>query len=246
MELKRFAETGVLARAAAELVVNAAKEATAARGAFHFALSGGSTPKALYALLAQEPFRSRIDWSKVQIWFGDERCVPPDHADSNYRMARESMLATLALPESQVHRIRGEADPDAEAERFADEMKRSIPLANGVPVFDLALLGMGTDGHTASLFPGTGAVLVRDRVALAVMPGAYVKPQVRRVSVSAPVLQETRSLLLLIAGADKTDVLVEVYSGAIDLDKRPLQLVRQAKGDVRWFVDEAAAAKLPR
>jgi 6-phosphogluconolactonase len=240
-----FETPAALTEAAAQATIAAAERSIRARGAFHWALSGGSTPKALYALLASPSRRGEIDWSKVHVWFGDERCYPPDHADSNYRMAREAMLDPLALPAERVHRIRGEApDRAAEAARFAAEVVAVVPSEGGWPAFDLTLLGMGTDGHTASLFPGTGAALEKGAVALPVMPGAYVKPQVARISLSAPVLQQSREALVLLAGADKAEVLKDVLDGPIRLDERPLQLMRSGKGRVRWMLDRAAAAKL--
>jgi 6-phosphogluconolactonase len=238
-----YPDAAAITQAAAPLIVEAAARALRARGVFHWALSGGSTPKALYRHLASAAVRGAIDWGRVHTWFGDERCYPPDHADSNYRMAREALLDPLALPAERVHRIRGEApDRTLEAARYAEEVTRAVPAEQGWPCFDVVLLGMGPDGHTASLFPGTGAALERAAVALPVMPGPAVKPPVARISLSAPVIQQARELLVLIAGADKAEALRDVRAGPLALDRRPLQLARAAAGQVRWLVDAAAAA----
>jgi 6-phosphogluconolactonase len=238
------ADAAALTAAATRLTIESAERAIRARGAFHWALSGGSTPKALYGQLASPEVRGQVDWARVHVWFGDERCYPPDHPDSNFHMANQALLSSLGLPSERVHRIRGEAERVSEAARFAEEVARALPYQGGWPCFDLVLLGMGGDGHTASLFPTTGAVLEKAAIALPVVPPAYVKPQVARISLSAPVLQQSREVLLLIAGTDKADALQDVLDGPLHLDERPLQLIRAAKGKVRWLVDAAAAAKL--
>jgi 6-phosphogluconolactonase len=237
-----FPTTAALAKAAADRVVASAGRAQAKRGTFTIALSGGSTPRALFQLLSTE---RRIDWSRVQIWFGDERAVGPDHPDSNFHMAHESLLGPLNLPDNQVHRILGEAvDLRAEALRYGQEVKAGIGEADGWPVFDFMLQGIGTDGHTASLFPGTGAVGVVDRVAIHVVQPAYVRPAVERISLTAPVIQAAREIVVLAAGPDKAQVLPEVLDGPLELEKRPSQLIRQAKGQVVWLLDSAAASQL--
>ena len=235
-----------LVEAAARELIRSSREAIAARGAFHLALSGGSTPRPLYQKLGG-PLRGELDWSRIHLWWGDERCVAPGHADSNFRMVRDALLDALQLPDGQVHRIRGEAtDRPAEAARFADELARRLPVEKGVPRFDLMLLGMGGDGHTASLFPTTGKALVRDRFAVHVVPPAYVKPQVERISVTTPVIEAAREIHALIAGADKAEVLEKVMHGPIDLDARPMGILRHVHGQVRWLLDQAAASRLPK
>ena len=241
-----FASQAELVDAAVRHIVDAARTAIAERGAFHLALSGGRTPKPIFEKLAGSA-RGELDWARVHLWFGDERCVPPDHADSNFRMAKLAMLDALALPDGQVHRIRGEAvDRPAEAARYADELLHRLPVEKGVPIFDVMQLGMGTDGHTASLFPTTGKALVRDRAVVHVVPPAYVKPAVERISVTTPVIQLARELHVMMEGADKAETLEKVMHGPIELDVRPLGMVRDARGNVRWLLDQAAAAKLPK
>lgn len=241
-----LADVPALTEVAARHFAACARDAIAARGAFHVALSGGSTPRPLFERLAG-PERERVEWARVHFWWGDERCVPPDDSSSNYRMAREAMLDALGLHDGQVHRIRGESqDRAGEAARYADELLHRMPVDRGVPVFDLMLQGMGADGHTASLFPTTGKALVRDRMVVTVKPPAYVKPLVERISVTAPVIESAREIHALIAGADKAEILAAVLNGPIDLDARPCGLLRQARGTVRWLLDQAAASKLPK
>lgn len=239
-ELRIFRDDTALFAAAADEVLRVAHSALADRGRCDLALAGGSTPRRLYSLVAARA--AELDWSRVHFFFGDERCVPPHHAESNYRMARETLLSAPALAAAHVHRIHAELPPAEAAAQYEQEMRAHF--AAELPRFDLVLLGMGPDGHTASLFPGTGAVLERGVVALPVMPGAYVSPQVPRITLSAPVLQHSRALLMLIAGADKAEALAEVLDGPEQLDHRPLQLVRHARGQVRWLLDPAAAARL--
>jgi 6-phosphogluconolactonase len=245
-QIQIFADVPALVDAAAKQFIACAQAAISARGIFQVALSGGSTPRPLFALLAST-HRKALDWEAVRFWWGDERCVPPDHADSNYRMAREALLEPLAVPAMQVARMVGEApNREGEALRYAGELERALPRDGDAPIFDLMLLGMGADGHTASLFPGTGAVKVRDQVVVRAVPPAYVKPAVDRISVTAPVIEAAREIHALIAGADKAEALVEVLEGTPDLDVRPAGLLRSARGQVRVFVDAAAAARLSR
>jgi 6-phosphogluconolactonase len=236
-----LADAAALAAAAAEALVQEIVRTHAAGREFHLGLSGGSTPRALYLLLGS-PLLGRVDWSRVHLWFGDERCVGPEHADSNYKMAHEA-LGLGVIGRAKVHRVGGEAPPAEEAVRFASELA-VLPKEEGVPQFDVLLLGMGGDGHTASLFPTTGAALVRDRWAMTVVPPGYVKPAVARVTVTAPVIQAARHVWVLMAGADKAEMLAEIVRGAEQLDARPLQLVRKAKHHVGFWLDVAAAAKL--
>jgi ribulose-phosphate 3-epimerase len=241
-----FADREALSQAAAREFVRCAREAIAARGRFFVALSGGSTPRRLYQLLAAEPYRSHVDWSRVEFFWGDERCVPPDHPESNYRMAREAMLAQLPVPAEHVHRMLAErGNLDAAAREYQDEMARAFGSKPGdvePPAFDLVLLGMGPDGHTASLFPGTDALREATRW---VAPNRVPQLATDRLTLTLPVLNRAREVLFLVAGADKTDRLVEVLTGPADGTRLPSQLIQPA-GRLLWFIDQAAAARLPR
>jgi len=230
------ADPDALAALAADHWRAAAAAAIAARGAFHVTLSGGTTPKRLYQRLATDA--ADLDWSRVHVWFGDERCVPADHPDSNYRMAREALLDHVP---AHAHPV--PVDPFRcrhSAHLYAGELLRHAPLdGDGVPVFDLVMLGMGSDGHVASLFPGT-CVLHDERLAAAV----YV-PRLRtwRISLTLPVINRARSVMLLVAGADKAATLARVLAAPGDPAGLPAQRVQPA-GDCTWYLDAAAAAQL--
>jgi 6-phosphogluconolactonase len=234
--LRRLGDPEALARAAAEEVVGAATRAVAARGAFTVALAGGATPRRLYRLLADAgaPFHGRIPWDRTHVFFGDERPVAPDHPDSNYRMAREALLDHVAV--ASVHRIPAEA-PGAAAAYEADlRAFFGTPGDAAPPRLDLVLLGLGPDGHTASLFPGTAAV--EEAARWVVSP--FV-PQVgsRRVTLTLPVLNRARAVLFLVSGAEKAGALARVLGG------EPLPAARvQPDGGAVWLVDDAAASAL--
>lgn len=237
-------DAAAVARAAAERVSALAGEAVAARGRFALALSGGSTPRALFQLLAQEPFRSRIDWDRIEVFWGDERCVAPTHADSNYRMAREALLDQVAVPATQVHRMAGEADdPAAAAAAYESEIAGVLGGTPGgvPPSFDLVLLGMGPDGHTASLFPGTTALAEQRRWVVA---NWVAKFSTYRITLTWPILNRAAAVLFLVAGADKAPVLREILEGPPDLTRLPSQGIRPEPGRLVWLVDRAAAAQL--
>jgi 6-phosphogluconolactonase len=219
---------------AAGRIVDAASSAIAGRGAFHWVLAGGNTPRSLYEAMAGEPWRSRIDWTKTHVYFGDERCVPPDHADSNYRMAKAAMLDRVPLPAGQVQRIRGEIDPESAAVEYG----RMLKAVFGDGGADLTLLGMGDDGHTASLFPGTGALAETHHRCVANFVPAKDS---WRVTMTAPFLNRSRQVMALIAGESKTARLKEVLHGPHEPQRLPIQLIRPAPGELVYMVDAAAA-----
>ncbi len=231
-----------LAEEAAERFAGTASRALNDAGRFSVALSGGATPRGLYARLAAEPFRSRVDWSRVRVFWGDERCVPPDHPDSNYRLAHELLLSRVAILPDNVHRMRGEAaDPDLAAAEYAAELQTAFGLKRGErPRFDLILLGMGADGHTASLFPHSPALREVTRLALA----AYVDA-VRgyRLTLTLPVLNTAAAVLFLVAGSDKAQRLRAVLRDKPS-PEAPASLVRPERGTLHWIVDRAAATGL--
>ncbi len=234
-----------VARAGAEGFVRCAREAVAARGRFVVALSGGSTPRALHRLLAAEPLRGQVPWERTEVFWGDERCVPPDHPDSNYRMARETLLDAVPIPPARVHRMAGEhPDPAAAAAAYEAEVARVLGGTPGAPppVFDLIFLGMGPDGHTASLFPGTAALAERTRWVVAnhvpTAPGGVA----HRLTVTYPLLNRAARVIFLVAGPDKAAALRDVLEGPLDPQRLPAQAVRPATGDLVWLVDRAAVA----
>ncbi len=217
-----------VAEAAAERVVAAAARASRR---FAIALSGGSTPAALYRLLVAKP----IDWARVHVFFGDERCVPPDDPASNYRMAREALLDHVPIPPANVHRMRGEDPPAAAAEAYEREVRATVER------FDLVLLGMGDNGHTASLFPGLTAVRETERWVVAEYVGEV---GMWRVTLTPPAINAAAEVLFLVAGAGKVAMLPRVLEGPRDPDLLPAQAVRRER--VTWLVDAAAAASLTR
>jgi 6-phosphogluconolactonase len=232
-------------RIAAGEWVRLADEAVRARGRFAVALSGGSTSKALYRLLAADEggFRARLPWGQAHIFWGDERHVPPDHPDSNYRMAYEAMLSRVPVPSGNVYRIPAE-NPDAAraAEVYARTLREFFGVEAGrFPRFDLILLGLGADGHTASLFPGTGAVHERGRLVAAPW---VEKLASHRITLTAPVLNNAAFVIFLVCGEDKAGTLRAVLEGPHEPDRLPAQLVRPVDGRLVWMVDRAAARLL--
>lgn len=225
---------------AAAFIADAAAKAIAERGLFTLALSGGGTPKPIYARLAQADYRQRVAWDRVHIFFGDERCVPPEDARSNYRMAREAWLDQAAIPAENIHRIRGEDDPAREALRYEQEIAALYRTA-ALPAFDLVLLGMGDNGHTASLFPGTAALRERQRWVVA----QYVEVmQTWRVTFTAPLINAARDVAFLVEGAGKAQMLWNVCKGPYQPDVWPSQLIEPAGGELHWLADAAAAARM--
>jgi len=235
-----FDDAEAVARAAAEEFVRLALGAVEERGTFSVALSGGSTPRRVYELLASDEFKERVPWNSVHIFFGDERTVPPDHAESNYRMANETLLSRVQIPSENVHRIDGVGDAAANASAYESVMRGYFGDAQW-PRFDLVFLGMGDDGHTASLFPGSSA-LEESRAWVA--PNWVEKFSTWRITLSAPAINAARNVIFLITGASKADRLHEVLNGAHEPTRLPSQMIQPRDGALRWYVDRAAAAKL--
>jgi 6-phosphogluconolactonase len=235
-----FDDAEAVARAAAAGIAESARESIGARGLFAVALSGGSTPRRVYELLAGEDFRKDLDWPRVHVFFGDERMVPPDDAESNYRMASEALLSRVPIPPENVHRIDGVGDAAANASAYESEMRGLFGDA-GWPRLDQVLLGMGDDGHTASLFPGTDALR---ETRLWVAPNWVEKLGAWRVTLTAPAINAARRVTFLVTGAAKAARLREVLRGGLDPARLPSQLVRPSDGTLEWFVDRAAASEL--
>lgn len=243
-DVEVFSDTSQLVRAEAERIVMLASDAIDARGRCLVALSGGSTPRPLYELLSTAPFAARIDWSRMHLFWGDERCVPPDHSDSNYRMTREALIDHVPLPPENVHRIRGEDPPEQAASEY-ERVLRTFFGRDDLPArtFDLVLLGMGRDGHTASIFPGTAAMTETRRWAMAVH---VESPRAMwRVTLTPVVLNAAADVTFLVAGEDKAPRLREVLESNVERRAAlPAQLVRPARGALHWMVDAAAGADL--
>jgi 6-phosphogluconolactonase len=240
--LQIYATAGELAHAAAQHFAELAEWYAASYGRFTVALSGGSTPKALYEVLAAEPLPITIPWPTIYFFWGDERCVPPEHADSNYRLAYGALLSKVSVPEENIFRIPAE---DENHERAAAQYAATLQqfFAAPLPRFDLIFLGLGADGHTASLFPGTAALQVNDR---AVAANYVEKLQTHRITLTAAAINNARHVIFLVAGADKAAALREVLEGQSQPDLYPSQLIHPHKGKLSWLVDEAAASLLTR
>jgi len=238
-EIKVFPDANALIRAAAELYVSVHNAALASHGRFYVALSGGSTPKALYELLSSDEYRAQIDWTHTYFFWGDERCVPPDHADSNYRMARESLLNHVPIPQDHIYRMRGEVDPEQAAGEYEGVLKALFRGEN--TRFDLLLLGMGDDGHTASLFPHTAALQEKQRLVVA----NYLEAKgIWRITLTTRAINAAVNIAFLVSGAAKSDRLRDVLKGEYQPEHLPSQLIKPDNGTLLWLVDAAAAAKL--
>jgi 6-phosphogluconolactonase len=234
------ADAAELAREAARRFAGLAEAFARDAGRFTVALSGGSTPKAMFHALAEKPFADALPWRSIYFFWGDERCVPPDHADSNYRMANETLLSKVPIPPENIFRIPAEDGDHKRAAANYSENLRTFFAAER-PSLDLIFLGMGSDGHTASLFPGTTALCANDRVAVA----NYVdKFQSWRITLTADTINRARNIIFLVAGADKAPALKEVIEGPRIPEQYPSQLIEASHGALLWMVDEAAAKLL--
>jgi len=241
MHIAIYPDLDTISQQAAAYIARIARESIVTRGRFTIALSGGNTPGKLYGLLASEPYNSQIDWELVDIFWSDERCVPPDDPESNYFMAHEVLLSRISIPVAQVHRMPADQfNRDAASLTYTWEMQR-VFSTNGIPDFDLLQLGMGPEGHTASLFPHQPSLHERERL---VMPVTVPKPPPDRLTFTPPILNAARNVLFLATGADKADALHAVIEGPFNPDEYPAQIVRPPNGEVTWMVDSAIAQKI--
>jgi 6-phosphogluconolactonase len=232
-------------RRTAQYFVDGIRVAAGARGKARIAISGGNTPKQTFELLADPsaPYREQIPWEKLELYWVDERCVPPDHPDSNYRMTREAMLDKVPLDKTQIFRIQGELDPEEAAAKYEFEIRQSFRLEGAeMPCFDMVALGMGPDGHTASLFPHTEGLHELLRIAIA---NHVLQKETWRVTLTSPVINRARDVFFLIEGADKVAALKQVFTGPYDPETYPSQLIRPASRRITLLLDAAAAAALP-
>jgi 6-phosphogluconolactonase len=242
LNITRTADLEALSQAAADDFVDRAGDAVAQRGRFMVALTGGSTPRRMYELLAEAPRRDRIDWTRVHFFWGDDRAVPPDHPDSNFRLANETLLSKLSLGPDQVHRIPAELGARDAACAYDVTLAELFEAAPpNWPRFDLVLLGMGSDGHVASLFPGYPTLDLNDTLVTSSPPGT-LPPPVDRITVTMPVLNAARAVVFVVDGADKAPALTRALAGDPEV---PAGRVRPTEGELRWFVDEPAGSEVP-
>ena len=243
-ELRILADANSIAETAAAEFLVAAAQSVQQHRSFSVALAGGSTPKTLYELLARNPLlQAKVPWSKVQFFFGDERHVPPDNPESNFRMADDAMLSKAPVSPKQVHRIKGDMQNAAEAaESYEQELRASFNLQAGqFPRFDLVLLGMGPEGHTASLFPGTKALKEEQRLVVSNWVG---KLYTDRITLTPPVLNNAARVLFMVHGVEKAPALKAVLEGPYEPEQLPAQIIQPNQGKVLWLVDPTAASML--
>jgi 6-phosphogluconolactonase len=237
-----FKDKDAVARAAADIFVNLAPQPHESRRSFRVALAGGTTPQALHALLASAEYRNRVAWDQVLFFFGDERAVPPDHPDSNYRRANDALFRPLDISGKNIYQMRADGpDLDAAAADYERALHSAFEGAR-VPRFDLIFLGMGADGHTASLFPGSSALAESKRLVAPVTDAPMPLP--RRLTLTIPVLNAARLVLFMAVGADKAQTLREVLKGTVPPDRYPAKYVRPGPERLAWLVDEAAGGTL--
>jgi 6-phosphogluconolactonase len=237
--------SAAVAEAAARFFCSSAVAAVKARGVARIAISGGSTPKRMFELLADrsKPYFAEVPWDGMHLFWVDERSVPPTDADSNYRMTSEALLQHVPLPPARVYRMEGELQPEVAAARYESRIRNAFKLEGAqTPTFDLILLGMGEDGHTASLFPHTAGI---DEMNAIVMANHVPQKDTWRITLTWPVINQAREVAFLIEGAAKAEVLHDVLLGAYDPEAKPSQLIRPASGQLTFLLDRAAAAKLP-
>jgi 6-phosphogluconolactonase len=234
-----------MALASARLFAAKVEQAVAERGVARVAISGGSTPQATFKILADpsQPFLATVPWDKVMLYWVDERCVPPDHPDSNYGVAKELLLTKVPIPENNVFRMEGELPPEEAANRYESYLRNSMKLEGAEsPAFDFLALGMGDDGHTASLFPHTEALHEIGRIVVA---NRVPQKDTWRITLTFPVINQAKEVAFEMEGPKKPDVLAEVMTGPRDPERLPSQLIRPSNGKLLLLLDEVAAAKLP-
>jgi 6-phosphogluconolactonase len=240
-----FKDGTALSLAAAEHFAETVTDAVTKRGRFLAALAGGNTPLPLFRLLAELPYRQQLPWSRMVFFWGDERCVPPDDPQSNFKQAWQAWLAHVPIPEENVHRIKGELDPTAATRDYAEQLKAFAEGALAWPRLDWVLLGLGGDGHTASLFPGSPADIDAKLAAIHVTADHEDRPA-ERVSLTPNVFNAARKVVFLATGEEKARALANTLTGGRDPLRWPAQRIHPAEGEVWWFVNEAAVVHLPK
>ena len=239
--VKIFPSTSAMSLAAAELFSEQVNEAGRKQHSVHIALSGGSTPTTLFQLLAQSPYQETIPWQKIHFYWADERCVPPEDAESNYGQAWQSLLARVPVLTQNIHRVKGELEPKAAAQDYINQLRQNATGALSWPVLDCVLLGMGADGHTASLFPGQVNSAETTSPAIAVTADYAGRPA-NRVTLTPLVFNSARHIIFLVSGENKAKAVSEVLFGPSDPLHLPAQRIRPVNGDVTWILDQPAAA----
>jgi 6-phosphogluconolactonase len=241
-QIQILSDLEAISHQAASLFVKAARDAIDRKTRFVAAISGGSTPRRLYTLLGSAEYSSPVDWQRVHFFWVDERCVPKDHEESNFKTAFDALLSKIPIPDENIHRIRGEEDPERGARDYEEDIRKFFGMS-GLPMFDLVILGMGEDGHTASLFPGSKALGEKERW---VVPVYLEKPKINRITLTLPVLNHAAQILFLVSGRSKATVLFEILGDGHKKDQYPAGLIRPIQGRLLWLIDQEASGKLKR
>ena len=243
-EIRIFKDIDAVSRGAADLFLETASEAFTERGRALVAISGGNTPLRLFRLLASEPFRNQLNWQAVHIFWADERCVPADDPESNYGQARRAFLDKFPIPEKNIHRVNSDADPAEASKEYADTLRDFLDPPFEWPRFDLIFLGMGDDGHTASLFPGSQVDVSAPTQAVTAQ---YQGRPANRVTLTPRVLNSARQIVFLVSGENKAEILARVLDEEnYQPELYPVQRVRPLEGRIVWMIDQTAASKLPK
>ena len=240
-DVRIFADLQALSEAAAALFIDSVAEAVLHRGQCLVALSGGNTPLKLYELLASTPYTEQVDWPHLQVFWGDERCVPPEDVESSYRQAKDALLARVPIPPQNIHRVECEADPNDAAIAYALTLKRFASPPLEWPRFDLVLLGLGEDGHTASLFPGSTVEMIGPTAAVT---ARYQDRPANRVTITPLVFNAARRVMFLVSGQSKSETVAHVLNGSYEPGVLPAQRIRPVDGELIWMLDQAAASGL--
>ncbi len=236
MELKTYKDSKEVATSFADFLIELVDKK---KGDVFIALSGGSTPKLLFTLLADPAYKNKIEWSKVHLFWGDERCVPPTHEDSNYKMTAEQLLSKITIPAANIHRVLGENDPEQEALRYSQEINAVVQKENDLPCFDLVMLGMGDDGHTLSIFPHQMQLLESDKICeVATHPQSGQK----RITLTGTIANNAIAVAFLATGKNKAEKVFEITKQQNDWNKYPASYINPSNGELYWFMDEEAAA----
>lgn len=239
-DIRQFDDVITLTHAVTEFIVAQSQASIKEQGRFSLAVAGGGTPRPVYELLASNVYKHQIEWEKVHIFFGDERTVPPDYPDSNYKMVKDALLDFVPIPANQIYRIKGEIDPHTAADDYTQALKSVFGLDN-LPRLDVIMLGMGDDGHTASLFPHTAAIHETEKWVIA---HRVENLDTWRITLTPPVINQARFVAFMVAGQGKAGRLNEVVNGVYQPDELPSQIVKPIDGELIWFVDSSAAQNL--
>ncbi|MEE9553573.1 MAG: 6-phosphogluconolactonase [candidate division Zixibacteria bacterium] len=239
IEKRIFDSIKALADTAAEALLKLANE-MGDRSLF-IGLSGGNTPRVIYQRLAEEPYKSGIPWNRIHLFWGDERCVPPQHPDSNFGMVSESLLSRISIPGKNVHRLKGENRPDEEAEAYEKEIRKIVPKSkSGIPRFDWIFLGLGTDGHTASLFPGSKSLEETKRICVAAI---HPESGRKRITCTLPLINNAARISIFITGKDKGEIVAEILKGKEGHVKYPAAMIGPSDGILEWWMDKSATRR---